>query len=75
MKWLFTRLIRLYQLFISPVLGSNCRYFPTCSAYTMEAIEKWGAWQGLWLGVKRLSRCHPWHEGGYDPVPEKNKDN
>jgi putative membrane protein insertion efficiency factor len=69
MKWLLTRLIRFYQLFISPILGNNCRYLPTCSAYTMEAIKKWGAWRGLWLGIKRLGRCHPWGGDGYDPVP------
>jgi putative membrane protein insertion efficiency factor len=63
-------LVRGYQLLISPFLGNNCRYMPSCSAYTIEAMEKWGAWRGLWLGIRRVARCHPFHEGGYDPVPE-----
>ncbi|MBQ3179830.1 MAG: membrane protein insertion efficiency factor YidD [Firmicutes bacterium] len=68
MKRVFIALIRFYQLAISPYLGANCRYYPTCSAYTIQAIEKYGALKGLWLGLKRICRCHPWHEGGYDPV-------
>ena len=62
-------LIRLYQRAISPVLGVHCRFYPTCSAYTREAIEKYGFVQGSWLGVRRLLRCHPLHRGGIDPVP------
>jgi putative membrane protein insertion efficiency factor len=62
-------LIRFYQRFISPLLGSNCRYHPTCSHYTAEAIEKYGIRKGGWMGFKRIMRCHPWHEGGFDPVP------
>ncbi|MGH9585212.1 MAG: membrane protein insertion efficiency factor YidD [Bryobacteraceae bacterium] len=57
-----------YKLAISPLLPSACRYYPTCSEYMMAAVQKYGAWRGVWLGVKRLSRCHPFHRGGYDPV-------
>ncbi|MEM9389414.1 MAG: membrane protein insertion efficiency factor YidD [Bacteroidota bacterium] len=63
--------IRIYQLTISPLLGSNCRHTPTCSAYTIEAINEWGL-KGLWMGIKRISRCHPWGTHGYDPVPKKD---
>lgn len=64
------KLVRGYQLLISPFLGNNCRYLPSCSAYTIEAMEKWGPWRGLWMGVRRVARCHPFHAGGYDPVPD-----
>ena len=71
---MFIVLIRLYQLTISPFLGVNCRYTPTCSAYAIEAFEKHGPLQGSWLTVKRMSTCHPWGGSGYDPVPpHKNK--
>ncbi|MEM1407478.1 MAG: membrane protein insertion efficiency factor YidD [Bacteroidota bacterium] len=63
--------IRIYRLTISPLLGSNCRHTPTCSAYTIEAINEWGL-KGLWMGIKRISRCHPWGTHGYDPVPKKD---
>ncbi|MBQ9243394.1 MAG: membrane protein insertion efficiency factor YidD [Proteobacteria bacterium] len=62
-------LIWVYQTGISPRLGANCRYRPTCSAYAREAIEKYGALKGCWLAFRRIMRCHPWHPGGYDPVP------
>lgn len=65
---LLIAMIRFYQVAISPLLGANCRYYPTCSAYTIQAIEKYGALKGLWLGLKRICRCHPFHKGGYDPV-------
>lgn len=70
MKPILLGVIRGYQLFLSPLLGSNCRYYPSCSHYTYEAIQKHGALRGSWLGLKRVSRCHPWHEGGIDLVPE-----
>lgn len=62
-------LIRLYQILLSPLLGSNCRFYPSCSKYTYQAIEKYGVLHGGWLGVKRIARCGPWTKGGYDPVP------
>lgn len=64
--------IRLYQLALSPWLGRQCRYEPTCSRYATEAIERHGARRGVWLAIKRLARCHPWGRSGYDPVPEEN---
>jgi uncharacterized protein len=66
---LLVRLIRIYQLLISPFLGQVCRFEPSCSRYTARSIELHGALKGSWLGVKRLSRCHPFHPGGYDPPP------
>ena len=62
-------LIRFYQHTISPMLGSNCRFYPTCSHYTYEAIAKYGVLKGGWMGLRRIGRCHPWHAGGFDPVP------
>lgn len=61
--------IRVYQVGISPLLGPSCRYYPTCSQYALEAIEKYGALKGGWLAVRRILRCHPFRPGGYDPVP------
>ncbi len=72
MKWVLLKIIRGYQLFLSPVLGSSCRFEPTCSCYTHQAIKKHGAIKGSWLGIRRIGKCHPWNEGGYDPVPEKD---
>ena len=69
MKRLLIGLIRVYQYAISPFLGRSCRHHPSCSAYAVEAVEKYGAFKGGWLSVKRVSRCHPWHPGGYDPEP------
>ena len=69
MERLLIALLRTYQYAISPFLGRRCRYYPSCSEYAVEAVEKHGAIKGGWLGVKRVCRCHPWHPGGYDPVP------
>ncbi len=69
MKAVALALIRFYKRFISPVLPPSCIYEPTCSVYTYQAIEKYGVFKGGWLGIKRISRCHPFHPGGYDPVP------
>lgn len=65
----FIFLIKIYQWVISPMIGPKCRYTPTCSHYTLEAIRKYGPFKGTWLGMKRISRCHPWGGSGYDPVP------
>lgn len=65
----FIFLIKFYQWVISPMIGPKCRYTPTCSHYTLEAIKKYGPLKGTWLGIKRISRCHPWGGSGYDPVP------
>jgi putative membrane protein insertion efficiency factor len=69
-KFLFLWLIKAYRFFLSPLLGSNCRFYPTCSAYAQEAIEKHGAIKGGYLSFRRIVKCHPYHEGGFDPVPE-----
>jgi putative membrane protein insertion efficiency factor len=62
-------LIRVYQLTLSPFLGKCCRFYPSCSDYGAEAIQKHGAWKGLFLALKRIGKCHPWHPGGTDLVP------
>ena len=69
MSKLALTLIKIYQSTISQVMPPACRFIPTCSQYTYEAITKYGFLKGVWLGAKRLARCHPFHEGGYDPVP------
>ncbi|MGX9985886.1 membrane protein insertion efficiency factor YidD [Chryseobacterium sp. POL2] len=66
-------LIKFYQLAISPWLGKNCRYEPTCSHYTVEALQVHGLFKGSWLAIKRIMSCHPWGGEGYDPVPPKHK--
>lgn len=63
-------LIQGYQLVLSPLLPSACRYFPTCSQYAIDALKRYGILRGGWLALKRISRCHPFHSGGFDPVPE-----
>lgn len=69
MRRLAVGLIVVYQRMVSPLFGSACRYEPSCSEYARQAIEKYGATRGAWMGMKRLARCHPFHSGGYDPVP------
>jgi putative membrane protein insertion efficiency factor len=69
MQLILVGLVRAYQIFLSPLLPAACRYYPTCSAYAVEAIERYGAWQGGWLALKRIGRCHPLRPGGFDPVP------
>jgi len=71
MKYLFLKMIRFYQKFISPIKPPSCRFHPTCSQYGLEAIQRFGAIKGGWLTIKRISKCHPFHKGGFDPVPEK----
>jgi uncharacterized protein len=67
-------LVRAYQLFLSPYLPPSCRYTPTCSQYSIQALQRFGAVRGSWLTMKRICRCHPGYPGGFDPVPEKNID-
>ncbi len=74
-RQLFMWIIRGYQLAISPMLGPRCRFYPSCSCYAHAAIERYGVWRGFWLGLKRLLRCHPFAQGGYDPVPDKRLTN
>jgi len=69
MRFLFIIPIRLYRYFISPLLGPSCRFYPSCSNYAEDAIKQHGVIRGSWLALKRLAKCHPWHEGGIDPVP------
>ncbi len=69
MRTIAKALIRFYQFLLSPALGNCCRFHPTCSQYAIEAIDAYGVIRGSWLAVRRLSRCHPWHPGGVDPVP------
>ena len=67
--WVLRALVRGYRRWVSPLLAPRCRFYPTCSAYALVALERHGPWRGAWLAVRRLLRCHPWHPGGYDPVP------
>jgi len=69
MRWVLIALVRGYQTVLSPLLPAACRYYPTCSVYAVEALERYGAFRGSCLAMKRLGRCHPFHPGGFDPVP------
>lgn len=69
MRGFLVVVIRGYQLWVSPLLPAACRYYPTCSAYAIEALERHGAARGIWLAIRRIARCHPFRSGGYDPVP------
>jgi putative membrane protein insertion efficiency factor len=68
MQWILVRLLRVYKFGMSPWLPSACRFRPTCSEYMMEEIERYGAGKGMWMGLRRLAKCHPLHAGGFDPV-------
>ncbi len=74
LAWPLLLLVRIYSYTISPLLGVNCRYQPTCSAYAIEALRRHGAFRGTALAAKRIARCHPWGGSGYDPVPGKKSD-
>jgi len=65
----FIIVIKIYQILISPLFPSSCRFAPTCSQYSLEALRKYGLFKGGWLGIKRISKCHPWGDSGHDPVP------
>lgn len=69
----FILLVKIYQWIISPILPQSCRYTPTCSAYMIEALQVWGPIKGLYLGIRRISSCHPWGGHGHDPVPKRNE--
>ena len=72
MRWLLIQLIKAYRYLLSPWLGAHCRFHPTCSCYAITAIERFGALRGSAMALRRLLRCHPWHPGGIDPVPEED---
>ena len=71
MQFILTALIKFYKYFISPSLGNVCRFYPSCSSYALEALQRHGSVKGVYLTIKRLAKCHPFNEGGIDPVPEK----
>ncbi len=73
MRKLLIGLIQLYRYTLSPFIGQHCRYTPSCSQYAIEAIRLHGSWRGSWLAIKRVGSCHPWHPGGYDPVPDSSE--
>ncbi|MBK6860194.1 MAG: membrane protein insertion efficiency factor YidD [Saprospiraceae bacterium] len=71
LKYLIIIPVKAYQYLLSPLLGKNCRFEPSCSTYMIQAVEEWGIFKGFWLGLRRISRCHPWGKSGADPVPKK----
>ncbi|MBU1190939.1 MAG: membrane protein insertion efficiency factor YidD [Gammaproteobacteria bacterium] len=71
MRTVLILMIRAYQYVLSPWVGQHCRFYPSCSSYAVTALERFGSWRGLILAIRRLGRCHPWHPGGVDPVPDK----
>ena len=71
MRKIISGIIGLYRYLVSPILGPNCRYTPTCSEYSQEAVMRFGVLKGGWIAIKRIVSCHPWGKSGYDPVPEK----
>lgn len=73
LKKIFILPIRAYQTLLSPMLGQNCRFAPTCSAYMIQAINEWGVIKGIYLGTRRLMKCHPWGPHGHDPIPKKER--
>ena len=73
MRTLILAMIKGYQWLISPFFGGHCRFYPTCSVYVHEAIATYGLAKGAMLGIKRISKCHPWHTGGFDPLPKNDK--
>ncbi|GAB1372130.1 membrane protein insertion efficiency factor YidD [Candidatus Kapaibacterium sp.] len=75
MKYILMGIIKFYQMAISPILPQSCRFYPTCSHYAYGSIERFGFFKGSWLAIKRISRCHPFNPGGFDPIPEKNDNN
>ncbi len=73
LSYILILIVKLYQKLLSPLLGPNCRYQPTCTHYMIEAINEWGFIKGLYLGIRRILRCHPWASFGHDPVPKKKQ--
>lgn len=74
MRKIIIALIGVYRYLISPLMGNHCRFYPSCSEYAQTAVNRFGVIRGSWLSLRRLGKCHPWHEGGVDPVPEKNNE-